>query len=77
MVNVLYGTLFGLTSVSNQLWSQSSAGVPGRRESSDHFGEALAAGDFDGDGRVDLAVGVPDEGFEGTRVGAVNVIYGS
>ena len=28
---------------------------------SEHFGEALAAGDFDGDGADDLAVGTPDE----------------
>ncbi len=28
---------------------------------SEHFGESLAAGDFDGDGADDLAVGTPDE----------------
>ena len=36
------------------------------------------AGDFDDDGRDDLAVGVPFEGFVGAGgAGAVNVLYGS
>jgi hypothetical protein len=37
----------------------------------------LAAGDFNGDGRNDLAVGVRDEDIDDvTNAGAVNVIYG-
>ena len=56
-------------------------------EAGDQFGGALAAGDFDGDGRSDLAVGVPFEvvtsfrfGSSPTnidRAGEVDVIYGS
>ncbi len=33
-------------------------------EAGDHFGRAVATGDFDGDGLIDLAVGTPDERFE-------------
>jgi len=46
----------------------------------DHFGWALAAGDFDGDGAQDLATGVPyDEGLLGAACddcGIVVVRYG-
>ena len=40
--------------------------------------DAVLAFDFDGDGYVDLAVGVPGEGLRGRRdAGAVQVLYGS
>jgi hypothetical protein len=80
--HVLYGSAYyGLTSTWDQLWSQGSPGVPGQLEASDGFGSALAAGDFNGDGEDDLAVGVPSEndedGANEADVGAVTVIYGS
>ncbi len=43
-------------------WSVISAattGVPGGAKRADAFGSGLASGDFDGDGRADLAIGVP------------------
>jgi hypothetical protein len=44
------------------------------------FGEAVAVGDFNGDGHQDLAVGSPREGFPGTNdkpwSGAVSIVYG-
>ena len=43
-------------------------------QANDEFGASLASGDFNGDGRADLAIGVPGEAG---RKGAVNVIYGS
>ena len=45
----------------------------------DHFGHTLAAGDFDGDGFADLAIGAPQpEGCGGcVRGGAVIVLHGS
>ena len=42
----------------------------------DSFGDALAAGDFDGDGAADLAIGAPGENV-GHVAGVVHVLYGS
>jgi hypothetical protein len=77
-VNVLYGTASGLIGAGGQLFTQDSPGVPGTAEPGDGFGDALAVGDFDGDGFADLAVGVTFEDL-GTIIdaGAVNVLYGT
>lgn len=51
--------------------------VEGGVESGDNFGRALAAGDFNNDGKADLAVGIPDEDYNSTtESGAVQVFYG-
>jgi len=56
----------------------SDNGIESVSELEDHFGASLAAGNFDGDYYVDLAVGVPDKDINSIEdVGAVNVIYGS
>jgi hypothetical protein len=43
----------------------------------DHCGRALAAGDFTGDGRADLAIGIPSENTAVVDAGAVAVVPGT
>ena len=77
IVHVIYGSATGLEGNPSEVWDQNS-GLPDSVEASDRFGAALAAGDFDGNGRDDLAVGVPGEALDGkAAAGAANVIYGS
>jgi hypothetical protein len=74
-VHVLYGSRRGLTA-HDELFGQGSAGVPGTPEPEQNFGAALAVGDFDHDGRDDLAVGTPDDSVDGhDGAGSVNVLY--
>jgi FG-GAP repeat/FG-GAP-like repeat len=77
-VNVLYGSVGGLTGAGSQLFTQDSPGVISRAEPHDDFGDVLGAGDFDGDGFADLAVGMRREDVSTTAgAGAVNVLYGT
>ncbi len=76
-VHVLYGSASGLTVTGAQFWQQDSPGIPDQSEEGDAFGAALAAGDFNGDGKDDLAIGVIGETVGLVRAGAVNVLYGS
>ena len=77
-VNVLYGAGAGLTATGDQLWSQDTAGITGDLEAFDRFGFSLTSGDFDDDGRADLAVGAPWDSIAGVvDTGAVNVLYGA
>jgi hypothetical protein len=77
-VTVLYGSSQGLLAAGNQFWSQDSQSINGHARAGDRFGLALAAGDFDGDGFSDLAVGTPgDDVGSNTDAGGVNVIFGS
>ena len=85
VVEVIYGTPSGLSAVNDQRWSQESADfvtntfIIDQGEANDKFGAALAAGDFNGDGRDDLAVGVPSEDADLSliEIGGINVIFGS
>lgn len=82
VVHVLYGTPSGLSGQDNQQWEQGDWSTL-ESESGDMYGKSLAAGDFNGSGFDDLAVGVPEEdvdipGAETVEdAGAVNVLYGS
>ncbi len=76
--NVIYGSeTVGLVADGNQFWSQ--APLAGALEAGDFFGFGLAAGDFDGDGTSDLAVGSPGDDVISNTIadgGAVSLIYG-
>ena len=76
-VNVLYGSGGGLSGIGDQLWHQNSTGIKGTAEANDVFGFSLTSGDFDGDNRDDLAIGVPGEGVGSVvNAGAINVLFG-
>ncbi len=67
------------TTPSPILLSRYSAGAPLPADGGDQYGSALAAGDFNGDGRADLAVGIPNANTtvgDGYDFGAVAVHYG-
>ena len=74
-VQIVFGSSSGVVTAGNLLLGENNVG--GASESGDRFGEALAAGDFDGDGFADLAAGVPyeDIGSAG-NTGQVDVLYG-
>jgi hypothetical protein len=77
-VNVLYGSVGGLTGVGSQLFTQDTPGVGSTAEQFDFFGETLASGDFNDDGFTDLAIGAPNETVGTAQgAGAVNVLFGS
>lgn len=78
-VHVLYGSTAGLTTDRAQYWTQNTAGLLGDgAEERDWFGHQAGAGDFNGDGYADAAIG-PMGDSVGTieDAGAVNVLYGS
>jgi hypothetical protein len=77
-VNILKGSSAGVTATNSQVWFQDQPGVEGTSEAGDAFGWSLAAGDFNGDGRDDLAIGSLFENINGfDSAGAVNVLNGS
>ena len=68
---------YGLNNGRCQKWHQGRPDVEGEAESTDYFGLALAAGDFNDDGVDDLAVGVPEEDLPGAALaGLVQVFPG-
>lgn len=75
-VNILMGAGGGLSPSGDLIIDQADFG--GTVEESDRFGNAIAYGDFDGDGFDDVAIGAPAEDWSGERdAGVVHVIYGS
>ncbi|MET7359227.1 FG-GAP-like repeat-containing protein [Streptomyces sp. NPDC005562] len=74
---VRYGAASGLSDRTTKI-NQDSAGVPGAGETGDEFGAAISAGDVNGDGFADVAVGVPGEDIETTAdAGSVVLLKGS
>jgi hypothetical protein len=76
-VYVAHGGSAGLLPISGYFLSENSPGIFGDAANGERFGEALAAGDFDGGGGGsrydDLAIGVPGEGANGS----VYIVMGS
>lgn len=73
---MLHGSPSGLSANGNQLWTLDDPILFGALQN-DHFGEALAAGDFNGDGVDDLAIGAPDATWAGqAQTGFVQIVYG-
>ncbi|HEY1487578.1 MAG TPA: hypothetical protein VGF84_15840 [Micromonosporaceae bacterium] len=73
-ITLLKGSGSGLTGTGAQLFDQNSADVPGTSETNDIFGWSVAVGDVTGDGKADVAVGVPGEN---TYAGAVDQLLGT
>jgi hypothetical protein len=76
-VAIHYGLSGGLQAVPEHLLAPGVGGVPGSTFGNQEFGDALAAGDFDGDSFDDLAVGAPLGQIVSTQpVGFVVVLHG-
>ncbi|WP_055613090.1 FG-GAP and VCBS repeat-containing protein [Streptomyces phaeochromogenes] len=74
-VSVWYGSSSG-PSTSTRI-TQATSGVAGTPETYDEFGWSVSAGDANGDGYKDLAVGVIGEAINGKEyAGGVHVLYG-
>jgi len=77
-INVWYGSPTGLSGSGSQFFSQDTEGIDGTAEADDALGWSLAAGDFDGDGFDDIAVGAFTEDLNGVGdTGMINVVFGS
>ena len=78
-VTVMLGRPLGLDRLAARGIIAGSNGFPGNvNEHHKNFGWALAAGDFDGDGHDDLAIGAPFETADGLGdAGAQTILYGS
>lgn len=78
VVHVFFGGSSGLKGTVSLRVHQDTKSVPGSSQPGDGFGSALSAGDMDGDGRDDLAIGVPGENIGGvSNGGRVVVVFGS
>jgi hypothetical protein len=74
-VHLVFGTASGLATVNNGLVRESD--LTSNSELGDRFGAAVAAGDFDGDGFDDLAIGGPTEDLDAVvDTGQVIAVYG-
>ncbi|HET9047989.1 MAG TPA: FG-GAP and VCBS repeat-containing protein [Chiayiivirga sp.] len=75
-VQILYGSVAGLTGVGNQFFHQ---GMMGGAQAFAHFGGSLATGDLNGDDAFsDLVISAPDQDIAGIGdAGQVTVMFGT
>jgi hypothetical protein len=74
---VCYGSPNGLLVSTPQILKQGENGIANIENPNDRFGASLAAGDFNGDGVGDLAVGVPGELRGAVERGGVHFLFGT
>lgn len=77
-VMVVYGTSNGIGPVGARIFNRINDGLAFSPADTDRYGRALAAGDFDGDGDDDLAIGISNATCPNgsDRAGAVVVLNG-
>jgi hypothetical protein len=77
-VHIILASPDGLTSSDDYTYDMDDYRIGEDAQVRDFFGEELAAGDFNGDGYIDLAIGVPRRDVGGEiDAGMVQVIYGA
>ncbi len=78
IVQAFSGSADGIDPATGRVLSQSTDGVAGAAEADDGFGASVAAGDANGDGFGDLAIGAPGEAI-GSKLagGTASILYGS
>jgi hypothetical protein len=77
-VNVIYGSVAGLTSAGDDFWHQDVTDINNSVKADDLFGYFVTGGDFDGDGFDDLLTSVIGQDISGQAdAGGVSAIYGS
>jgi hypothetical protein len=74
-LNVISGSASGLEAGGDNFWHQNRPGVPDSNNKWDALGSALAAGDFNGDGYDDIAVGAPGEAIAGQRRAGMVLVF--
>jgi len=64
--------------LGDQFFHQNTSGIGDFAEEQDHFGNAVATGDFNGDGYTDIAIAADGDSVDGAaEAGLVHILYGS
>ncbi len=76
-ITIVYGSRTGLTGARARTLTQDTPGVVGSSSARNAWGEAVAKGDFNGDGYDDLAIGSQQSIGSVDRAGTVTILWGS